>query len=308
MSKYDLIGDIHGRPEELKALLDELGYKILDGVYSHPEGRQAIFIGDFVNKGPDSKGVIEIIRPMVESGNAQAIIGNHELNVIAMGTKKPDGEPIIPHSEIPLKVNAGFIKDYPLGSDEYEDIVNWFKSLPVYIDLPDFRVVHACWDDEQIEVLDRYLEDDNSLGDKAMGAYRNMDQDFLQAMRAVIIGPFYRLDDDMIFEDFNGKSTQYARILWWSPSGTPDEVIDFQGRPLDEDTSSKLAMKEKLKMDFMKSSKPTFIGHYYLPGPARELSNDIIGLDFREQVTAYRWNGPKEEGQNEFVVISAKPQ
>lgn len=300
MSTYDIIGDIHGRSDELKELLDELGYEQIDGIYQHPEGRQAIFIGDFINKGPDSRGVIDIVRPMVESGHAQAILGNHEFSAIVISMLQGIDGMSLPQN--------GFLDDYEFGSDEYNDVVDWFKTLPVYLDLEDFRVVHACWDDEAVDVLDRYLEEDHSLGKRAIEAYQDEDREFLNALRALIIGPFYKLDDEMLYEDFNGRTTQYARILWWaSPQAPIEEQIDLQGKPLEPDWQKKLEMREKLKMDFMKSSKPTFIGHYYLPGPAYELSVDVTGVDFRDQVTAYRWNGAGAGTQNEFVEISAKP-
>jgi protein phosphatase len=71
---FDIIGDIHGCAAELEALLDKLGYT--DGV--HPEGRTAVFVGDLVDRGPDSPGVLRRVMSMVKSGNALCVPGNHE--------------------------------------------------------------------------------------------------------------------------------------------------------------------------------------------------------------------------------------
>ncbi|KOV77846.1 MULTISPECIES: polynucleotide kinase-phosphatase [unclassified Streptomyces] len=71
---FDIIGDIHGCSAELEALLDKLGYA--DGV--HPEGRTAVFVGDLVDRGPDSPGVLRRVMSMVKSGNALCVPGNHE--------------------------------------------------------------------------------------------------------------------------------------------------------------------------------------------------------------------------------------
>ncbi|MBX9360947.1 polynucleotide kinase-phosphatase [Streptomyces sp. WAC04114] len=71
---FDIIGDIHGCAAELEALLDKLGY--VDGV--HPEGRTAVFVGDLVDRGPDSPGVLRRVMAMVKSGNALCVPGNHE--------------------------------------------------------------------------------------------------------------------------------------------------------------------------------------------------------------------------------------
>ncbi|MFB6809152.1 polynucleotide kinase-phosphatase [Streptomyces sp. NPDC056387] len=71
---FDIIGDIHGCSSELETLLGKLGYE--DGV--HPEGRTAVFVGDLVDRGPDSPGVLRRVMGMVGSGNALCVPGNHE--------------------------------------------------------------------------------------------------------------------------------------------------------------------------------------------------------------------------------------
>ena len=75
---YDLIGDIHGYADELVQLLETLGYQKAQGVYGHPE-RKVIFLGDFIDRGPKIRQVLEIVRPMVEEGNALAVMGRREL-------------------------------------------------------------------------------------------------------------------------------------------------------------------------------------------------------------------------------------
>ena len=72
---YDLIGDIHGHASELVKLLAALGYSKQKGVYKHPE-RQAIFLGDFIDRGPQIRETLEIVRPMIDSGCALSVMGN----------------------------------------------------------------------------------------------------------------------------------------------------------------------------------------------------------------------------------------
>ncbi|MFE5109534.1 polynucleotide kinase-phosphatase [Streptomyces sp. NPDC056663] len=71
---FDIIGDIHGCSSELESLLGKLGY--VDG--AHPEGRTAVFVGDLVDRGPDSPGVLRRVMSMVSTGNALCVPGNHE--------------------------------------------------------------------------------------------------------------------------------------------------------------------------------------------------------------------------------------
>ncbi|HET6859594.1 MAG TPA: polynucleotide kinase-phosphatase [Streptomyces sp.] len=71
---FDVIGDIHGCRSELETLLGKLGY--VDG--AHPDGRTAVFVGDLVDRGPDSPGVLRLVMGMVAAGNALCVPGNHE--------------------------------------------------------------------------------------------------------------------------------------------------------------------------------------------------------------------------------------
>ncbi|MCZ4510119.1 polynucleotide kinase-phosphatase [Streptomyces sp. ActVer] len=71
---FDIIGDIHGCASELESLLGKLGYA--DGV--HPEGRKAVFVGDLVDRGPDTPGVLRRVMSMAGSGSALCVPGNHE--------------------------------------------------------------------------------------------------------------------------------------------------------------------------------------------------------------------------------------
>ncbi|MCI3933604.1 polynucleotide kinase-phosphatase [Streptomyces sp. AN091965] len=71
---FDIVGDVHGCASELESLLTRLGY--VDGV--HPEGRTAVFVGDLVDRGPDTPGVLRRVMGMVAAGSALCVPGNHE--------------------------------------------------------------------------------------------------------------------------------------------------------------------------------------------------------------------------------------
>lgn len=77
---FDIIGDVHGCFDELVVLLGELGYGVSDDKTHahHPEGRRAFFVGDLVDRGPASPGVLRLAMNMVDDGDAVCIPGNHE--------------------------------------------------------------------------------------------------------------------------------------------------------------------------------------------------------------------------------------
>ncbi|MFH8683151.1 polynucleotide kinase-phosphatase [Streptomyces lydicus] len=81
---FDIIGDIHGCRSELETLLGRLGYGLVRDALGrsvdavHPEGRTAVFVGDLVDRGPDSPGVLRLVMGMVGAGHALCVPGNHE--------------------------------------------------------------------------------------------------------------------------------------------------------------------------------------------------------------------------------------
>ncbi len=84
---FDIVGDIHGCREELEALLGRLGYAPsesdgLGPVFRHPEGRKAVFLGDLVDRGPDTPGVLRHVMAMVEAGTALCVPGNHDTKLM----------------------------------------------------------------------------------------------------------------------------------------------------------------------------------------------------------------------------------
>ena len=79
---FDIIGDIHGCGDELEMLLKKLGYAKTNGIYSHPDGRKAAFLGDFCDRGNRNSDVLRIVMDMVKNGNAIAVPGNHDVKLL----------------------------------------------------------------------------------------------------------------------------------------------------------------------------------------------------------------------------------
>ncbi|GIG88908.1 polynucleotide kinase-phosphatase [Plantactinospora endophytica] len=85
---FDIVGDVHGCRVELEALLVRLGWTLHRDEAgrpvnaTHPEGRTAIFVGDLVDRGPDSPGVLRLVMGMVGAGTALCVPGNHEQKLL----------------------------------------------------------------------------------------------------------------------------------------------------------------------------------------------------------------------------------
>ena len=78
----DIIGDVHGCYDELIQLLDNLGYSNESGIWTHAEGRKAVFAGDLVDRGPKTPEVLKLVMAMTEAGNAYCVPGNHDIKLM----------------------------------------------------------------------------------------------------------------------------------------------------------------------------------------------------------------------------------
>ena len=79
---FDIIGDLHGCLGELQELLTTLGWEITETGVTHPEGRKVVFLGDLVDRGPSSLGVLSLAMGMVQSGTALCVPGNHDVKFL----------------------------------------------------------------------------------------------------------------------------------------------------------------------------------------------------------------------------------
>lgn len=136
---YDIIGDIHGHAYALRRLLIKLGYSELRGVFRHAV-RKVIFVGVFVDRGPEQREVLRIARAMCDAETAFAVHGNHEFNAIAWATPDAKGGFLRAHSEKIAKRHQEFLQQLGEGSSEYYDAIRWFRSLPVWLEFPGLRI------------------------------------------------------------------------------------------------------------------------------------------------------------------------
>lgn len=140
----DIVGDVHGELDALLQLLRLLGYTS-DG--SHPESRRLVFLGDLVDRGPDSVGVVRLVRGLVDAGRAQVVLGNHELNLLRQ-ERKHGNDWFWNEASAHDRVFA----PYAVADAEARgDMLAWFDTLPLVLQRADLRIVHAAWHQPSIE-------------------------------------------------------------------------------------------------------------------------------------------------------------
>jgi hypothetical protein len=143
----DVIGDIHGELVALQALLAALGY---DADGRHPDGRRLVFIGDLCDRGPDSPAVIAQVARYVSEGRAQCLLGNHELNVLRGAPKSGNGWFFADNHDL---AKGKYRDSTPAHADQRARFQAFFATLPVALERPDLRLVHAAWQPAAIAAL-----------------------------------------------------------------------------------------------------------------------------------------------------------
>lgn len=142
----DIIGDVHGEHDALLSLLAHLGY---DATGRHPDGRFLVFVGDLCDRGPDSPAVLGVVRTLIDAGRAQALLGNHELNLLRKERK--DGNDWF------WREGSAADRVYqpwallPVG--ERKAVLSFLAQRPLVLERDDLRVVHAAWHAESVQRL-----------------------------------------------------------------------------------------------------------------------------------------------------------
>lgn len=307
MSRYDIIGDIHGHATELRELLNLLGYREKDGLYTHPT-RKVIFLGDFIDRGPEQKEVLSIVRPMIDSGTAYAVMGNHEFNAICYATADGQGGYLRPHNDRNNQQHAAFLNAYPVGTAEYAEMIEWFTTLPLYIEKDGLHIVHACWESASLQKLQSFTDQANRLKDAAYREYADESSAVYQALETVLKGPEFTLSPDLHFKDKDGHVRDAARIKWWLDEKTPSHLkLDFVNASLNQKQRAsldRLKVGENLKIE----KAPVFFGHYWMRGKPETYGDQYACVDYsvakQGKLVAYSYDGDKKLNKRNFIYAA----
>ena len=277
----DIIGDIHGELNALQALLHHLGYR--DG--RHPQGRRLVFVGDLCDRGPDSPGSIALVQSLVESGQACAVMGNHELNLLRGDRKdgnnwfwdvtNPDEDKFEPYRRV--------------DPDQRQTILAFLAKLPLVLQREDLRIVHAAWHEPSVSrLLARSDEPLLALFDEWDNATdaRLVESGLMAESEAEMEGwhDFLTTEGNPVpLLAAKGRSDECRQM------GNPLRVLTSGVERLAREsfyTSGKWRFTERVKWwDHYQSDIPVVIGHYWrqfypddLPTSGKGDSNIFAGL------------------------------
>lgn len=267
--KVDFIGDIHGHAFELVLLLTKLGYHNNKGYYAHPEGRQVVFVGDYIDRGPYIRKTLEIVKDMCDNGTAQAVMGNHEYNAILFHTpNKKNGAYYRKHGYKEIKQHIETLKQFKHHQDEWNMYLEWFKKLPLFIETENYRVVHAYWNQKHIEFIksNPIVWDDDFLDEVT-----KEDSNEYKAVEELLKGIEHPLTDGHHFYDAYNIKREKCRVKWWHSSNGNIMNDEY----LFNCPTGLRSLEFNGIVDDIPADRPIFFGHYWLKEENPTLTKSI---------------------------------
>jgi hypothetical protein len=300
MIMFDLIGDIHGHADRPKSLLLTMDYQQKNGSYSHPE-RKALFIGDYIDRGPQIPETLRVVRSMVENGDAIALMGNHEYNAICFHYQESAGGHLRPHLIKNVLQHYETLRQFQNRQSEYDDYIEWFMTLPLFHEDANLRAVHAAWDHDHINFLSSTLVNDR-LNEELVRQSVKKDTLLYEAIEDTLKGKEVHVPGGWMFQDKDGNERNHIRTRWWENPKTSTyksiSVIDFDDLP-------ETAIENISTGYYTENEKPVFFGHYWLKGQPKLFRNNVCCLDYSVAkgglLVAYRFDGEKELKNEHFM-------
>ncbi|MDV7142958.1 metallophosphoesterase [Tropicimonas sp. TH_r6] len=274
---YHIIPDIHGQADKLTGLLDHLGWRRTPFGWRAPQlGLEIVFLGDFIDRGPENARSLAIVRSLIDAGKARAIMGNHEFNAIQFHTEI-EGRPLRQRSEKNLRQHASFLREFPIGAAQTAEVIDWMQTLPLLLEDPAFRAVHACWHGPSVERLREELVEDR-LTDAVLHHPGWATGPLYDALQNVTSGLEAPLPDGFSFHDKDGVERRHTRIAWWMAEARSWQQI-ARSVP-DPDCLPTTPLPPELAAWRYRETCPVFFGHYWESGTPRVEAPHALCLDY----------------------------
>lgn len=307
---YDLIGDVHGCAQSLERLLKKMDYQYLNGCYRHAS-RKVIFIGDIVDRGPRVREALHIVKDMVDQGQAEIVLGNHEYNAMCYCTAGRDGsgkQYLREHNARHHRMIRDTLEQFQEHPKEWQDFLAWFREIPLFIDKESFRVVHACWDEETITRFsercpDHCIDEDFLHESSDPGSFAGRVIDKLTRGTALELPK----GESILGQD--GLVRRMFRTKFWSDDPLTYRDVVFQPDPLPiEMAERRLSAIEKQQLLSYPESEPhLFVGHYWMSGNPAPIKPNIVCLDYSAvkygRMVAYRMDDEARLSPDKFIWI-----
>jgi hypothetical protein len=287
----DIIGDVHGEIDALEKLLDVLGYDAEGRTADH---RRLVFLGDLIDRGPNSPAVVDKVMKLVGDGRAQCLLGNHELNILL---------------DRPLPGNGWFIQPNPnekpgefasarVRPDRMDAYLGFFASLPLVLENRGLRVVHACWHAPSVARIRRDMGSHSSIID----LYRRYELEVRKELHEAELA--HLVDEESMFYSVALDDPSWAAEIL--PAHAEAEIVGQNGNPIRVLTTGPIRvadapffamghwrMADRSRWwDDYHCDVPVVIGHFWRRfDDAAERISGVFGRDVFEGVPSHAWMG-----------------
>ena len=313
---FDIIGDVHGCAHTLERLLDTLGYKRVAGVWRHPR-RQALFLGDIVDRGPRIREALHLVHDMVEAGQAFCIMGNHEYNALGWVTPALPGSGkafVREHTPRHARLIDETLAQFAQHPADWHDFVNWFYQLPLFIDAGRFRLVHACWDRQLIEPL-RQQYPDGRIDEHFIQASAVSNSFAATVCNRLLRGTDMRLPDGLTLTGGDGLTRAFFRTKFWEedPQTYGDIVFQPDALPAEVANAPLSHSQKNALLRYAEDEPMLFVGHYWRSGHPAPIRPNLACLDYSAvlygKLAAYRLDDETRIDPHKFVWVDVeRPQ
>lgn len=303
---YDVIGDVHGHADKLVELLESMGYSAAGGHFRHRH-RQAVFVGDLIDGGPQQLETVSIVRSMYDAGAAKVVMGNHEFNAIGWrhGWRSDTPNHRSQHQ--------AFLDEVGADDAAHAAIIDWFMTLPLWLELDGLRVIHACWDETSMSVLRPLLTASASLSADALERASTKGTAEFDAVEILLKGAEVPLPETLAYLDKNKHPRHNARYKWWTTdpptyqgrAHLPTGTRDLAGRPHPGFPPEALPIPLPVPEY---TGSPVIFGHYWNSGDRCVTSPTTACVDFSAgrggPLVAYRWSGESTLDDANFATAA----
>jgi hypothetical protein len=221
-------------------------------------------------------------------------MGNHEYNAICFHYKNISGGHLRAHTIKNILQHYETLLQFHNNQDLYNHYIEWFLTLPLFVEFDSFRAVHACWDSSNMELLKSKLVN-NRLTKELVYESTLKGTAFHIAVNETLKGKECKLPEGCFVADKEHNMRSEIRVRWWDKPavGTAGAVSvhplgNFDNLPVD--------IGEMKFYD--EEEKPVFFGHYWFNGVPLILKENVCCVDYSiansGSLCAYSYDGEPE--------------
>ncbi|WP_084605630.1 ADP-ribosylglycohydrolase family protein [Psychromonas aquimarina] len=279
------IGDVHGQYKKLNDLLTYAGFVEHDPQSAFSRAK-VVFVGDLIDNqndpGADHLNTLKQVKRLCDTGLACCVMGNHEFNAVGWTLKKRADKQgnstwARAHSDKNQRQHALFLEQTAEDSAQHKKWINWFKTLPLFMDFGEVRCIHACWKQQTITRLLPYLNADNSLKERHWNDAFDPAHELYELCETLLKGPEIKLPPGHRFIDKGGCERSRIRVSWWQEQSQTyrgaAQVAQDQLANIPEQDLPGLLHNES-------QTRPVVVGHYTLSGMPQVLSDKVVCVDY----------------------------